>query len=276
MVLSTDPELILLDEPAAGMTHEEVYKHRRTGARDQPHQGADRGRARHAVHPHDRQEGDGLQSGQRAGRGQRREIMRDPQVRDIYLGKQAAGMMLDVRLRRLWPHPDPQRRQLRRRRGRVRRHSRPQRHGQDDAAEGADGLSAGDRRARAFDGDDITALPSPIGARGSASAMCRRAARFSRRSPSTTICAWAAASRRRRGRRSSRPCWTNFPRLNCCSTRRRRALRRRAAAAGDRALPVRQAAAHAARRADRRHPALDHRGDRRDACSGCAPAAGSP
>ena len=26
MVLSTDPELILLDEPAAGMTHEEVHK----------------------------------------------------------------------------------------------------------------------------------------------------------------------------------------------------------------------------------------------------------
>src|SRR3979411_887320 len=26
IVLSTDPELILLDEPAAGMTHEEVYK----------------------------------------------------------------------------------------------------------------------------------------------------------------------------------------------------------------------------------------------------------
>jgi branched-chain amino acid transport system ATP-binding protein len=26
LVLSTDPELILLDEPAAGMTHEEVYK----------------------------------------------------------------------------------------------------------------------------------------------------------------------------------------------------------------------------------------------------------
>ena len=46
--------------------------------------------------------------------------------------------------------------------------------------------------------------------------------------------------------------------------RRRRAVGRRAAAAGDRALPVRQAAAGPARRADRRHPALDHRRDRRD------------
>jgi len=45
---------------------------------------------------------------------------------------------------------------------------------------------------------------------------------------------------------------------------RRRVIRRRAAAAGDRALPLRQAAPRPSRRTDGRYSALDHRRDCRD------------
>ena len=58
----------------------------------------------------------------------------------------------------------------------------------------------------------------------------------------------------------------DFPRLDApARPARRRAVRRRAAASGARPLPLRQAQARAPRRADRGHPALDHRGDDRDA-----------
>ena len=62
-----------------------------------------------------------------------------------------------------------------------------------------------------------------------------------------------------------------FPRLQAADRPAgRRAVGRRAAIAGDRALPRRRAQADPARRADRGHPALDHRRDRRDARCGCA------
>jgi branched-chain amino acid transport system ATP-binding protein len=91
LVLSTNPELILLDEPAAGMTHEEVHKTAEL-VRE-----INRTRALIVVE-HDMQfirmiakrvtvfnQGsvlveDGVES-----------IMRNPQVRDVYLGKQAAA-----------------------------------------------------------------------------------------------------------------------------------------------------------------------------------------
>ena len=49
-VLAREPDLILLDEPAAGMTDEEVARHRRADPRDQPDPRPRRRRARHAVH----------------------------------------------------------------------------------------------------------------------------------------------------------------------------------------------------------------------------------
>ena len=67
------------------------------------------------------------------------------------------------------------------------------------------------------------------------------------------------------------PILEDFPRLKSAARPpRRRAVRRRAAIAGDGALPLRRAAPGAARRADRGHPALDHRRDRRDAAAAAA------
>ncbi len=91
LVLSTDPALVLLDEPAAGMTHEEVYK-----AAELVRQ-INRSKALIVVE-HDMQfirmiatkvtvfnQGsvlveDGVEN-----------ILRNPLVRDVYLGKQAAA-----------------------------------------------------------------------------------------------------------------------------------------------------------------------------------------
>src|ERR1700758_2913451 len=91
LVLSTDPELILLDEPAAGMTHEEVLKTAEL-VRE-----INRTKALIVVE-HDMQfirmiakqvtvfnQGSVLVEDTVEG------IMRNPQVRDIYLGKQAAA-----------------------------------------------------------------------------------------------------------------------------------------------------------------------------------------
>ncbi len=91
IVLSTDPELILLDEPAAGMTHEEVL---RTAALVRE---INRDKALIVVE-HDMQfirliasrvtvfnQGAVLVEDSIA------EILRNPLVRDIYLGKQAAA-----------------------------------------------------------------------------------------------------------------------------------------------------------------------------------------
>jgi branched-chain amino acid transport system ATP-binding protein len=91
IVLSTDPELILLDEPAAGMTHEEVL---RTAALVRE---INRDKALIVVE-HDMQfirmiasrvtvfnQGAVLVEDTIA------EILRNPLVRDIYLGKQAAA-----------------------------------------------------------------------------------------------------------------------------------------------------------------------------------------
>jgi ABC-type branched-subunit amino acid transport system ATPase component len=60
-----------------------------------------------------------------------------------------------------------------------------------------------------FGPDDVTAIEPYRRAR--LGLGYRRAARFSRRSPSTTICAWAAAPKPVPNPRSSPPCWKNFP-----------------------------------------------------------------
>ena len=54
LVLCGRPNLILLDEPAAGMTEEERVQNHRDHPRDQSRAPADRGRARYVVHPNDR------------------------------------------------------------------------------------------------------------------------------------------------------------------------------------------------------------------------------
>jgi branched-chain amino acid transport system ATP-binding protein len=91
LVLSTDPELILLDEPAAGMTHEEVLKTAEL-VRE-----INRSKALIVVE-HDMQfirmiakQVTVFNQGSVLVEDAVENIMRNPLVRDIYLGKQAAA-----------------------------------------------------------------------------------------------------------------------------------------------------------------------------------------
>jgi ABC-type uncharacterized transport system ATPase subunit len=91
LVLSTDPDLILLDEPAAGMTHEEVQ---RTAELVRE---INRSKALIVVE-HDMQfirmiarKVTVFYQGSVLVEDQVENIMRNPLVRDIYLGKQAAA-----------------------------------------------------------------------------------------------------------------------------------------------------------------------------------------
>ena len=91
LVLATDPELILLDEPAAGMTHEEVNKTAEL-VRE-----INRTKALIVVE-HDMQfirmiakQVTVFNQGSVLVEDTVENIMRNPQVRDIYLGKQAAA-----------------------------------------------------------------------------------------------------------------------------------------------------------------------------------------
>lgn len=91
LVLSTDPELILLDEPAAGMTHEEVLKTAEL-VRE-----INRTKALIVVE-HDMQfirmiakQVTVFNQGSVLVEDNVENIMRNPMVRDIYLGKQAAA-----------------------------------------------------------------------------------------------------------------------------------------------------------------------------------------
>jgi len=91
IVLSTDPELILLDEPAAGMTHEEVHKTAEL-VRE-----INRSKALIVVE-HDMQfirmiakQVTVFNQGSVLVEDELQNILRNPLVRDIYLGKQAAA-----------------------------------------------------------------------------------------------------------------------------------------------------------------------------------------
>jgi len=91
LVLSTDPELILLDEPAAGMTHEEVQKTAELVRK------INRSKALIVVE-HDMQfirmiarQVTVFNRGSILVEDAVENILRNPLVRDIYLGKQAAA-----------------------------------------------------------------------------------------------------------------------------------------------------------------------------------------
>jgi ABC-type uncharacterized transport system ATPase subunit len=91
IVLSTDPELILLDEPAAGMTHEEVHKTAELVRQ------INRSKALIVVE-HDMQfirmiarQVTVFNQGSVLVEDAVENILRNPLVRDIYLGKQAAA-----------------------------------------------------------------------------------------------------------------------------------------------------------------------------------------
>ncbi len=127
MVLATEPDLVLLDEPAAGMTDDEVEQTAELISRSTALR-ADRGRARHAVHPHDREDGDRVPPGPGPDRRQGRK----PSWRTSgcatstsasrWRGRHDAGSRGSAF--RLRPHPDPEGDRFQRRPGRVHRHPR--------------------------------------------------------------------------------------------------------------------------------------------------------
>jgi ABC-type uncharacterized transport system ATPase subunit len=91
IVLSTDPELILLDEPAAGMTHEEVHKTAELVREINLSKAL-------VVVEHDMQfirmiakQVTVFNQGKVLVEDSVENILRNPLVRDIYLGKQAAA-----------------------------------------------------------------------------------------------------------------------------------------------------------------------------------------
>ncbi len=88
MVLAPNPRLVLLDEPAAGMTDRETDMLARV-IREIPGQSLrHRGGTRHGVHPRDRLEVTVLNQGRILTEGPVEEVLADPRVRDVYLGKQ--------------------------------------------------------------------------------------------------------------------------------------------------------------------------------------------
>ena len=183
IVLAQEPELILLDEPAAGMT---MTRSTRTAEliREINRPLAHRGRARHALHPHDRQNGDGVQPGPVLMEDTVEAMLRDQRVRDVYLGKQ--GRRHDARGRstlhcRLRAHPGP---------GGVTLFGSSEGEfvgilghngmGKTTLLRTADGLPARHRRPRSVSTATTSPGARPPRARGGHRLSCRRGARSSR------------------------------------------------------------------------------------------------
>ena len=147
MVVAREPKVILLDEPAAGMSDEETVRmaelilelNARAAVVVVEHDMAFIGRIARIVTVF--HQGGILKEGSFA------QIIADPRVRDVYLGRGAAHEPADGQpsVVRLWPHPGPGRRSLPCRRIGIPGRARPQRHGQVHAAQDADGRAARQR-----------------------------------------------------------------------------------------------------------------------------------
>ena len=141
--------------------------------------------------------------------------------------------------------------------------ARPQRRRQDElaarASSGQQPVTPRRDRVRGRRHHRLCSLPS---ARAAASPTCRRAARSSRCSRSRRI-SRPASRRSARGPQHPRRRLRSVSRAEeHAAPARRRSVRRPAAAARDRPRAGDAAAAAAARRADRGHPAVDHQGHR--------------
>ena len=178
MVIVCEPNIVLLDEPAAGMSDEETARTADTGPRSQQVRHDRRRRARHAVHSPDRPDGHGVSSGAHPGRGfiserrrqsgRARRLSRPPgSYLTCWRSPNCVRVMTASRF-----SPDLSLRRSGERR--VRRHPGPQRHGQDDASADADRHPARDFRRDPFPGRlDYPGSATPAGAT-QASATCRR------------------------------------------------------------------------------------------------------
>ena len=87
MVIAPEPDLIILDEPTAGMTAEETAGTADADPRDEPRPRHGRGRARHAVHPPHRPDRHRVPPGRVLIEDDVAEVLADPRVHDVYLGR---------------------------------------------------------------------------------------------------------------------------------------------------------------------------------------------
>ena len=162
MVVAREPKVILLDEPAAGMSDEETVRmaelilelNARAAVVVVEHDMAFIGRIARIVTVF--HQGGILKEGSFA------QIIADPRVRDVYLGRGAAHEPADGQpsVVRLWPHPGPGRRSLPCRRIGIPGRARPQRHGQVHAAQDADGVLPASAGEVCLQDVDITHLPA--------------------------------------------------------------------------------------------------------------------
>ena len=96
LVLCGRPDLILLDEPAAGMTEEERVQNHRDHPRDQSRAPADRGRARHVFHPDDRAANHGIRPRRHSdGRRRRSGIRQSGRARRLS-GQTGGRVILEI------------------------------------------------------------------------------------------------------------------------------------------------------------------------------------
>ena len=141
--------------------------------------------------------------------------------------------------------------------------ARPQRRRQDQPAARADRPASGAAAARSrFEGNDITRLSTVERARRGIAYVPQGREIFPLLTVEENLRDRFCAAAARQARHSRRRVLAVSGAQQHAAAARRRPVRRPAAAIGDRPRAGDAAAASAARRADRRHPALDHQGHR--------------
>ena len=199
MALATDPAVLILDEPTAGMSRDETT-YIVDLIRD-----VTEGRTLLVVE-HDMSvvftlcdQISVLVYGEIIASGEPEAVRADKKVQEAYLGEEVALMAALLEVEGLHAHYDKSHIlhgvSMTIGAGRDRQPARAQRLGPLDHAQGHHGAGAADRRARSASTAAISPASAPSGSPASASPTCRRSARSSPTSRSTRTCA-SACSRR--------------------------------------------------------------------------------